>query len=128
MSFHAKILILFLLIFLCSWKLALHSQSLILQVYTTGWCLPNAHSFATSERLCVFTMDTYHNFKQSSALITGFQVMLLCVFWGEHCWHYCWALKAVSLDSQAPFVFSFSSSGMCLVSFLFCSPWPSLQR
>ena len=118
---------LILLIFLCSCKLALPNQSLIPQVYTTDRCLASIHSFVISEILCFFIMDTYPNFKDSSAHIASFQVMLFCLAWR--------ALLALLLSIQdcqltfsSSFYFLLSSSDTYLVSFLFCSPLPSLER
>lgn len=62
LSFHAKILIWFLLILLCSCKLALHSQSLIPQVISVCQMLAPSPSQKGS-----VSSSWIPNFKQSSA-------------------------------------------------------------
>lgn len=77
--------------------------------------------------LCFFIMDTYPNFKESSAHLAGFQVMLYRLVWRVPP-----ALLLSVQDCQLAFSSSFyfllSSSDTYLVSFVFCSPLPSLQR
>lgn len=127
LCFLAKILVWVLLFFLCFCKMALPKQSLTLQVYTIDRCLTSIHSFVISEIACFFIMDALPNFKEISAHLAGFLVMLLCLVWK--------ALLTLLLSIQdCQFIFSISfyfllsSSDMYLVSFIFCSPLPSLQR